>query len=124
MRGLTFPGGREVTFVEFPDPTPGPRDHYDVVVVGAVAAGLAAASTAAALGSSVIVAEASNRVGGTTAISGGMIWIPANRRMAQAGIADSLDAARDYLRALVPGFETGRAMAAFLARGDEALRFL
>ncbi|MBK8739882.1 MAG: FAD-dependent oxidoreductase [Betaproteobacteria bacterium] len=124
MRGLTFPGGREVTFVEFPDLTPGLRDHYDVVVVGAGAAGLAAASTAAALGHSVIVVEASNRVGGTTAISGGMIWIPANRRMAQAGIADSLDAARDYLRALVPGFETGRAMAAFLARGDEALRFL
>ena len=100
------------------------RDHYDVVVVGAGAAGLAAASTAAALGRSVIVVETSDRVGGTTAISGGMTWVPANHKMAEAGLADSLDAAREYLRATVPGFDTNRAMATFLARGDEAIRFL
>lgn len=85
---------------------------------------LATASTAAALGRRVLVVESSDRVGGTTAISGGMIWIPANHKMAEAGIADGVDAARNYLRATVPGFDTSRAMAAFLARGDEALRFL
>ena len=107
-----------------PRSSPVLRDHYDVVVVGAGAAGLAAASTAAALGRSVIVVETSDRVGGTTAISGGMTWVPANHKMAEAGLADSLDAAREYLRATVPGFDTNRAMAAFLARGDEAIRFL
>ncbi|MCC7079951.1 MAG: FAD-dependent oxidoreductase [Burkholderiales bacterium] len=100
------------------------RDAYDLIVIGAGAAGLTAATTAAALGKSVLLLEYSDRVGGTTAISGGMVWIPANYKMRQAGISDSLEAARDYLRRLVPGCDQDRRMSAFLARGDEAIRFL
>lgn len=99
-------------------------DLFDIVVIGAGAAGLTAASTAAALGRKVVVLEYSDRVGGTTAISGGMVWIPANYKMKEAGLPDSLDAAHSYLRRLVPGCDQDPRMAAFLARGDEAIRFL
>jgi len=63
-------------------------DH-DVIVIGAGAAGMASASVAAAEGLRVLLLEKSSKVGGTTAISGGMVWIPANAKMAAAGLADS-----------------------------------
>lgn len=103
---------------------PGDPNAFDIIVVGAGAGGMAAACTAAALGQRVLLLEHSQRVGGTTAISGGMVWIPANHKMAAAGLEDSLDRARDYLRATVPGADEDRRMQAFLARGDEAVRFL
>lgn len=100
------------------------KDAYDVVVVGAGAAGMAAACTAAALGRHVLLVEHSDRIGGTTAISGGMTWIPANHKMREVGIDDDLEQARTYLRATVPGAADDLRLEAFLARGDEALRFL
>jgi hypothetical protein len=99
-------------------------DEYDLIVVGSGAAGLSAACTAAAQGKRVVVLEASDRVGGTTAISGGMVWIPANHKMHPAGLDDDLESAREYLRHTVPGSESDVRMAAFLTRGDEAIRFL
>ena len=100
------------------------RRAYDLVVIGAGAAGMAAACTAAALGRSVLLIEYGERVGGTTAISGGMVWIPANHKMQEAGIEDNLDRAREYLRSTVPGADGDTKLQAFLSRGDEAVRFL
>jgi len=100
------------------------RDAYDLIVIGAGAAGLTAAATAAALGRSVLVLEHTDRIGGTTAISGGMVWIPANYKMREAGLPDTLEAAREYLRRLVPDCDRDPRMSAFLAHGDEAIRFL
>jgi succinate dehydrogenase/fumarate reductase flavoprotein subunit len=99
------------------------QDEYDVIVVGSGAAGLSAAATAAARGARVLVLEATDRIGGTTAISGGMVWIPDNEKMAAAGIPDSPASVREYLARTVPGFDHPR-MEAFLGRGDEAVRFL
>ena len=99
-------------------------DAYDLIVVGSGAAGLSAACTAAALGRRVLVLEHSDRVGGTTAISGGMVWIPDNHKMKEAGLPDSPEASREYLRTTVPGSMQDARMAHFLARGDEAIRFL
>jgi len=95
-----------------------------VIVVGAGAAGMAAACTAAVKGRSVLLLEHADRVGGTTAISGGMVWIPANHKMREAGVDDDLDRARDYLRATVPGADADARLRTFLERGDEAVRFL
>lgn len=100
------------------------NDAYDVIVVGSGAAGLSAACTAAALGKRVVVLEASDKLGGTTAISGGMVWIPANQKMDAAGITDSLEAARSYLGQTVGAAAGDARMEAFLRRGDEAIRFL
>ena len=60
----------------------------DLVVLGSGAAGLAAALRAAVAGASVVVLEKSIWIGGTTAMSGGCIWIPDNPLMKAAGLAD------------------------------------
>jgi succinate dehydrogenase/fumarate reductase flavoprotein subunit len=99
-------------------------NEYDLIVVGSGAAGLAAACTAAARGKRVAVVEASDRVGGTTAISGGMVWIPGNYKMQAAAMPDSLEAAREYLSHTVPSANDDVRMRAYLERGDEAIRFL
>lgn len=73
-------------------------DHeYDVVVLGSGGAGLTAALTAAIAGATVGVFEKSDTVGGTTAVSGGIAWIPAHNR-SSAGELTTDDALR-YLRA-------------------------
>lgn len=98
-------------------------EHVDVIVVGSGAAGMAAACVAAAEGCSVLLLEQASLVGGTTAISGGMVWLPANHLAAQAGMADTLGAARTYLEQTVPG-QDRRRIEAFLRHGEEALRYL
>ena len=97
---------------------------YDVIVAGAGAAGLAAACVAAAEGRATLLLEKSPLVGGTAAVSGGMVWIPANAKMAAAGIADSVDDARRYLERCAPPARDPAAREAFLARGPEAIEYL
>ncbi|WP_316163808.1 FAD-dependent oxidoreductase [Bradyrhizobium sp. SZCCHNRI20481] len=98
-------------------------ETFDVVVVGAGAGGMTAATIAAADGCSVLLLEQAEFLGGTTAISGGMVWIPANHKAAAEGRADTLEAARTYLDRTVPGQDRTR-LETFLAFGDEALRDL
>ena len=71
-----------------------------VVVVGSGAAGLTAAVAAAQAGAEVTVVERAPVLGGTTALSGGLAWMPANRLMAAEGVDDSPAEARQYLRAI------------------------
>jgi succinate dehydrogenase/fumarate reductase flavoprotein subunit len=99
-------------------------DIYDVIVVGAGAGGMTAAVVAAAEGLRVVVLEKTEFVGGTTAWSGGMIWIPANAAMRQAGIDDSISDAARYLAATVPEPENADLRDVFLSRGPEAVEYL
>lgn len=69
----------------------------DIVVVGAGAAGCAAAVTADELGKKVLVLEKGPVVGGTAAKSVGGIWVPANRAMEAAGLNDDRDACLRYM---------------------------
>ncbi|SAK95690.1 3-oxosteroid 1-dehydrogenase [Caballeronia hypogeia] len=98
--------------------------NYDLIVVGAGAGGLAAAATGAARGHRVLLVESTDKIGGTTAISGGMVWIPANHKMQGAGIEDSGEAARRYIEQTVPGGAHDARMRAFLQHGDAAIRYL
>src|SRR3954447_10775604 len=78
-------------------------DHEsDIVVIGSGAAALACALTAAVGGARVVVLEKAAVLGGTTAMSGAGIWIPANHHMLAAGMADSPAEALNYLRATAP----------------------
>ncbi len=72
----------------------------DVVVVGSGGAALTAATLAADGGAEVLVIEKAGMLGGTTAVSGGGIWLPGNHVMAAAGVADSREGALAYIRRL------------------------
>jgi succinate dehydrogenase/fumarate reductase flavoprotein subunit len=99
-------------------------EAYDVVVIGAGAGGMTAAAVAAAEGLSVLLIEKTEFVGGTTAWSGGMIWIPVNAKMKQAGLPDSQSDAADYLASTVPEAENADLRQTFLSRGPEAVDYL
>jgi len=70
---------------------------FDLLVVGAGGAGLAAALFAALRGASVLLVEATGHVGGTTALSAGTSWIPGTRQGAQVNPGDTLAEAARYL---------------------------
>ncbi len=97
---------------------------FDVVVVGSGAGGLTAALASAKAGARVIVLEKAHYLGGTSAVSGGMIWIPMNRCMNELGISDTRDDAISYLEA-VSGGRTPRSMLETLVdTGTEMLAFV
>lgn len=73
---------------------------YDVIVVGAGAAGMAAAIEAADVGARVLLVDAADRLGGTTALSGGVIYAAGTSSQRNRGIADSSDAMYSYYMAL------------------------
>ena len=73
----------------------------DLLVVGSGAAGLCAAATGAALGLKVTLAERAPVLGGTTAWSGGWMWLPRNRLAVEAGIVEPREAPRDYLASVL-----------------------
>ncbi len=77
---------------------PPPTVHTDVLVLGSGAGGLSAAVTAAHLGMKVIVAEKAQRLGGTTAWSGGWMWIPRNPLAREAGVHEDPQAPWSYLQ--------------------------
>jgi succinate dehydrogenase/fumarate reductase flavoprotein subunit len=101
---------------------------YDVVVVGSGGAGLTAAVTAAKAGLKVLVIEKEPVFGGTTATSGGVIWIPGNRHAqalgAETGVDDSLDAARRYLRIEAGQYIDEPKVEAYLRHGPEMVDFM
>ncbi|BCG02750.1 FAD-binding dehydrogenase (plasmid) [Paraburkholderia sp. PGU19] len=95
----------------------------DVLVLGSGAGGLSAAVTAAAQGLRVIVAEKEDVFGGTTAWSGGWMWIPRNPLAMRAGICEDIDAPRTYLKSeLGAQFDADKAEA-LLERGPEMIDF-
>jgi 3-oxosteroid 1-dehydrogenase len=80
---------------------PGKWDvETDVVAIGSGIGGLAAAITAHDLGSSAVVVERSDQVGGVTALSMGEVWIAGNHHALAAGIKDSADSGYRYLKRL------------------------
>lgn len=98
-------------------------DHeVDVVVLGSGGAGLTAALTAAVHGASVQVYEKSATVGGTTAVSGGIMWIPAHKR-SSAGELTPEDAMA-YLRAQSLGYMDDELVETFVHTGADMLDFV
>jgi 3-oxosteroid 1-dehydrogenase len=100
-----------------------PSPDFDVLVLGSGAAGLTAALTAAVCGARVAVFEKHERVGGTSAYSGGMIWIPANPYRPPHR-HDSREAALTYLRALSNGVLSDELIEAYVDHGPEMTKFL
>src|SRR3954467_4822536 len=95
----------------------------DVLVVGSGAAGLSAAITAAHSGLKVIISEKEPRFGGTTARSGGWLWIPGTSLARAWGIVERPEQARSYLRHEAGNSFDAARVDAFLAAGPEAVEF-
>src|SRR4051794_41955197 len=96
----------------------------DVVVLGSGAAGLTAALAAAVDGARVAVFEKAELLGGTTALSGGTIWIPNNQPARAAGVEDSRERGLEYLASLSNGMILPELAEALVAGGPEFVEFV
>ena len=97
----------------------------DAIVVGSGGAALTAATMAHDGGAEVLVLEKADMIGGTTAVSGGVAWLPGNHHMAEVGIPDSREEALAYLRRLTCGHEHDPAvLEAFVDTAPEVLTYL
>ncbi|MEE4453000.1 FAD-binding protein [Novosphingobium resinovorum] len=96
----------------------------DVVVLGSGGAAMTAAITAHDFGAKdVVILEKTGMVGGTTAMSGGMLWIPGNHYQTEAGIDESDEDVVAYLDALAPGALDPDTLMAFMENGPEMIRY-
>ena len=98
----------------------------DVLVVGSGLGALTAAISSYEMGcQDVLLIEKGNKFGGTSALSGGVIWIPCNRYARALNQQDSLAEAHDYLRRTIPD-EARRddMLAAYLENGPKMIDFL
>src|SRR4051794_519867 len=99
-------------------------EEYDVVVVGSGGAGMAAALTAQRHGLRAVIVEKAPHYGGSTARSGGGVWIPNNEILKRDGVTDTADAARTYLHTIIGDVVEPERIDAYLDRGPEMLSFV
>jgi succinate dehydrogenase/fumarate reductase flavoprotein subunit len=97
---------------------------YDVVVIGAGAAGMSAALFSAIRGAKTLLVEKTGFVGGTSALSAGSIWIPNTRHASALGATDSAANVEKYLQQIVGNHADVALRAAFLKAGPAAIEVL
>lgn len=103
------------------------QGEYDLVIVGSGGGSMCAALAAQEAGKTAVILEKRDKVGGSTSLSGGVLWVPANPLLEKAGIRDSIDQGRVYLDHLVGNQSAATTPAkrdAFLANAPAMLRFL
>src|SRR5690349_8520475 len=101
-----------------------PDLETDVLVIGSGGAGLVAALAAHETGARVTLVEKTNLVGGTTAVSGGVVWVPNNHHMTEAGVADSRAEALAYTLRLADGRSDPALIETFIDTAPEMARFV
>ncbi len=95
----------------------------DLLVVGSGAAGLACAITAKKRGLDVVVIEKEPVFGGTTALSGGVLWIPLNHHGRRQNPQDTVDAVRTYMMQETGSYFDEAAVATFIEQGPKMVDF-
>jgi len=102
---------------------------FDFVIVGSGGGSMCAALQMRSAGKSVVILEKTDLIGGTTAMSGGVLWIPNNRFMKDAGVKDSPELATAYLDAVItdrddaPGASRERRLA-YIEQAPQMVDFL
>ena len=108
-----------------PVQVPGKWDQeVDIVILGTGGAALTAAVAAADGGASVLVLEKTHQIGGTTAYSGGVPWIPLNHYMKEAGFEDSRDETIQFIERLVLGRADKKMIEAFVDNAHVMIKYL
>lgn len=97
---------------------------FDVIVVGSGAAGMMSALAASSLTSRVAILEKNSKFGGSSALSGGQIWIPNNSLQKRHSISDSPDLAFRYIKTISMGRSDDKLIRTFVEKAPEAFDFL
>ena len=98
--------------------------EVDFLVVGSGAGGMTGALIARDEGLDTLIVEKSQHYGGTSALSGGVVWVPNNHQMAAAGIADSDEDGLQYLRHVTRGEVAEARVAAYVHHAKAMVRYL
>ena len=105
--------------------TPGYDEHVDVLVVGSGAGALTAAIVAKLEGAErVLVAEKSDKYGGTSAMSGGGIWIPNSHYARADGVRDSVEEALTYMKSVIGDEVSEERMRTYVEKASEMLEYM
>ncbi len=96
----------------------------DVLVVGSGGGGMTAALMAKDQGNDVLCIEKGRAYGGSTAMSGGTVWIPNNHLMKRLGCQDSEEEAFQYLQSITEGRVREDRLWSYLASGPRMLEYL
>ena len=101
------------------------QESYDLVVVGSGAGGLFTAVNAADAGLKVLLLEKDPQLfGGTSAYSGGVLWVPCNDDMARVGIQDELATAYAYVKRCVNGLSSDERVLAYVETANTMIQYL
>ncbi len=98
--------------------------EIDVLVVGSGAAGLTAALAASTAGGEVLIVEKSDEFGGTSATSGGGIWVPNSDGAKAVGMEDSDEEAFEYMRSLTEPDVPDASLWAYIREGRKMVRWV
>src|SRR5690242_7366911 len=127
LAGRNPPRGRACDLLSkimtIPDGLPVADATVDLLVVGS-GTGMAAALAAAEKGLTVLIVEKSEYVGGSTARSGGALWLPASPILAENSAGDTMSAASTYLDSVVAGTAPAERSAQFLAHLPQTVTML
>jgi succinate dehydrogenase/fumarate reductase flavoprotein subunit len=100
-------------------------DHVvDVLIVGSGGGGMTAALTAQAAGLDALVIEKSSHFGGSTALSGGGIWVPGAPAQRRAGYTPSPDGVVEYLDRITDGLVSEARIRQYVESSPQMLQFL
>jgi len=98
--------------------------EVDLVAVGSSTGGFMAAILGHDLGLSTVLLERADTLGGGTALSGGVFWIPFNKYMLEMGITDSREETLGYIRRISMGHHDEDLLVAYLDTGNEVIEYL
>lgn len=100
------------------------EQNYDLVVVGSGGVALLTAVRAADEGLRVLVLEKSDLFGGTTAYSGGVLWIPCNYDQKPNGVQDDLKTAFSYVKRAAKGLSSDERILAYVESANAMMEYL